>query len=77
MTLMNYSYQVVTLRFLTDELGFDDQKTCREFLEARLDKNLIQEREDRQFRVNLRAAASHLESLRAAIARKIDIKGQL
>lgn len=76
--LANFSrgYQNVTLRFLTDELGFDDHATCREFLEARLGKDLIKEQGDHQFQVNIRAAAGQLETLRAA-ASKVDIKGQL
>ncbi|KAH7350254.1 SAC3/GANP/Nin1/mts3/eIF-3 p25 family-domain-containing protein [Pyrenochaeta sp. MPI-SDFR-AT-0127] len=70
-------YANVTLRFLTDELGFDNDETCREFLESHGAQNIIEAKDGNQFRVKIREAASHFESLRAAAFSKVDIKGQI
>ncbi|KAF1843584.1 uncharacterized protein K460DRAFT_148016 [Cucurbitaria berberidis CBS 394.84] len=70
-------YSNVTLRFLTDELGFDNDETCREFLESHGAQSIIEEKDGNQFRVKIREAASHFESLRAAAFSKVDIKGQI
>ncbi len=75
--LTRHSYTHVTLRFLTDELGFDNDDICREFLESHGAQNIIEEREDKQFRVKIREAAFHFETLRAAAFSKVDIKGQI
>lgn len=74
-------YANVTLRFLTDELGFDNDETCREFLASHGAQNIIEEKTDEKngvhLRVKLRDAAPLFESLRAAAFRKVDIKGQI
>ena len=75
------SYISITLRFLTDELAFDNDEACREFLESHGAQNIIEEKFDekvgKQYRVKIREAAAHLEQLRAAAFRKVDIKGQI
>ncbi|KAH8729081.1 SAC3/GANP/Nin1/mts3/eIF-3 p25 family-domain-containing protein [Phaeosphaeriaceae sp. PMI808] len=74
-------YANVTLRFLTDELGFDNDDTCRDFLESHGAQNAIEkkigETNSFQYRVKVREAAAAFESLRAAAFRKVDIKGQI
>ncbi|KAF1942130.1 hypothetical protein EJ02DRAFT_346140 [Clathrospora elynae] len=74
---MSRGYANVTLRFLTDELGFDNDEICREFLESHGAQNIIEDKGDNQYRVRLREAASQFESLRAAAFSKVDIKGQI
>jgi hypothetical protein len=69
-----HRYANVTLRFLTDELGFDNDDICREFLESHGAQNIIETQTDR---VKIREAASLFEGLRAAAFRKVDIKGQI
>lgn len=75
------SYISITLRFLTDELGFDNDEVCREFLESHGAQNIIEEKFDekngKQFRVKIREATTHFEQLRAAAFSKVDIKGQI
>ena len=66
----------MTLRFLTDELGFENDEACRDFLETHGAQNII-EAKDGQFRVKIREAAAHFEGLRAAAYSKVDIKGQI
>jgi hypothetical protein len=68
-----YRYANVTLRFLTDELGFDNDDICREFLSSHGAQNIIEQTD----RVKIREAASLFEGLRAAAFRKVDIKGQI
>jgi len=79
--LTSNSYINITLRFLTDELGFDNDEVCREFLESHGAQNIIEERFDekngKQYRVKIREAAAQLEQLRAAAFSKVDIKGQI
>lgn len=75
--LTSCRYVNVTLRFLTDELGFDNDEICREFLEAHGAQNVIEDKGDGQYRVRIREAASQFESLRAAAFSKVDIKGQI
>jgi hypothetical protein len=74
-------YANVTLRFLTDELGFENDETCREFLESHGAQTIIEEKRDEnnvtQFRVRIRDAATLFEGLRASAFRKVDIKGQI
>lgn len=70
-------YSVVTLRFLTDELGFENDETCRDFLEAHGAQNIIEDKGNNEFRVKVREAAAHFEGLRAAAFSKVDIKGQI
>ena len=76
-SLTGHRYVNVTLRFLTDELGFDNDETCREFLETHGAQNVIEDRGDHQYRVKIREAASQIEGLRAAAFSKVDIKGQI
>ena len=75
------SYISITLRFLTDELGFDNDEVCREFLESHGALNIIEEKFDqnagKQYRVKIREAAAHFEQLRAAAFNKVDSRGQL
>ncbi|KAL6703859.1 hypothetical protein ACN47E_008993 [Coniothyrium glycines] len=70
-------YVHVPLRFLTDELGFDNDDICREFLESHGAQNAIDATNGNQFRVQVREAAAHFEKLRAAAFSKVDIKGQI
>jgi hypothetical protein len=70
-------YVNVSLRFLTDELGFDNDESCREFLETHGAQNVIEDKGDGQYRVRIREVASQIESLRAAAFSKVDIKGQI
>ncbi|KAF1834068.1 hypothetical protein BDW02DRAFT_353953 [Decorospora gaudefroyi] len=70
-------YLVVSLRFLTDELGFDNDETCREFIESHGGQNIVEDKGDHQYRVKVREAASQFDSLRAAAFSKVDIKGQI
>jgi hypothetical protein len=71
----------VTLRFITDELGFDHDGDCRAFLEDHGAKNLLEEKVGAdgatQVRVNMKGAAALFESLRSAAFRTVDIKGQI
>jgi hypothetical protein len=71
--LTTCSYANVTLRFLTDELGFESDESCREFLESHGAQSII----DNTGRVKIREAATLFEGLRAAAFRKVDIKGQI
>lgn len=79
--LTSRRYANVTLRFLTDELGFDNDDTCREFIESHGAQNIIEQKPDQdngvQYRVKIREAAALFESLRATAFRKVDIKGQI
>ncbi|KAH9877085.1 hypothetical protein IAQ61_002448 [Plenodomus lingam] len=70
-------YSNVALRFLTDELGFESDETCREFIECHGAQNIIEQKDGNPARVKVREAASHFESLRAAAFSKVDIKGQI
>jgi hypothetical protein len=70
-------YMSVSLRFLTDELGFDNDESCREFLETHGAQNVIEDQGNHQYRVKLRDVAGQIESLRAAAFSKVDIKGQI
>jgi hypothetical protein len=67
-------YANVTLRFLTDELGFDNDDICREFLKSHGAQSIIDNQTDR---VKVREAAALFDSLRASAFRKVDIKGQI
>ncbi|KAI8931167.1 hypothetical protein NX059_011520 [Plenodomus lindquistii] len=70
-------YSTVALRFLTDELGFDNDETCRDFLESHGAQNIIEQKDGNPARVKVREAASHFDALRAAAFSKVDIKGQI
>ncbi|KAF2242900.1 hypothetical protein BU26DRAFT_570328 [Trematosphaeria pertusa] len=75
------AYTNVAQRFLTDELGFENDDACREFLDSHGAQHIIDEKVDeqgaRQFRVKVREGAAVFESLRAAAFSKVDIKGQI
>lgn len=75
------SYISITLRFLTDELAFDNDEACREFLGSHGAHSIIEEKFDaktgRQYRVKIREAAAQFEQLRAGAFSKVDIKGQI
>jgi len=70
-------YSSVALRFLTDELGFETDETCREFLASHGGQGLIEQKEGHPARVRVREGASHFESRRSLAFSKVDIKGQL
>lgn len=78
---MSRAYVSIALRFLTDELAFDNDGACREFLESHGAQHLIEKKPDEkgghQLRVKLREAAAGFEQLRAAAFSKVDIKGQI
>ena len=67
-------YANVTLRFLTDELGFENDDSCREFLDSHGAQSVMDKHTGR---VKVREAATLFEGLRAAAFRKVDIKGQI
>jgi hypothetical protein len=79
--LTDVRYANVTLRFLTDELGFENDETCRDFLESHGAQNMIEEKRDEKnvphVRVKIRDAATLFENLRASAFHKVDIKGQI
>jgi hypothetical protein len=72
---------IVALRFLTDELSFDSDDACREFLESHGAQHIIEEKTDdvgaRTLRVKVKEAAGVFEGLRQAAFSKVDIKGQI
>jgi nitrous oxide reductase accessory protein NosL len=67
----------VTLRFLTDELAFENDEECREFIESHGGQNITQDKGDNQYVVKVRQAASDFDNLRASMYSKVDIKGQI
>lgn len=72
----------VPLRFLTNELSFENEDACREFIQSAVDpQNLFEAKLDDQgrghIRVKVKEAANVFEQLRASAFRKVDIKGQL
>ncbi|RMZ73578.1 sac3 ganp domain [Pyrenophora seminiperda CCB06] len=76
MANISRGYVTVSLRFLTDELGFDNDATCREFLESHGAQGAI-EYKDKQLHVKLRDVVQLFEKRRAAAFSKVDIKGQI
>src|SRR4051794_28769447 len=71
----------VALRFLTDELGFDSDEDCTDFLTSHGAQHLIEtkinDKNERQTRVKVKEGAGLFESLRTAAFSKVDIKGQI
>jgi hypothetical protein len=69
------------LRFLTDELSFETDDACREFLESKGAQHFFEERCDdmggRMIRVKVKEAAGIFEGLRQAAFSRVDIKGQI
>ncbi|KAJ4291813.1 hypothetical protein N0V90_009708 [Kalmusia sp. IMI 367209] len=74
------AYMNVALRFLTDELSFENDNVCREFLESHGAQDAIEKKIDEhggsQLRVKVKEAASIFENLRQAAFARVDIKGQ-
>lgn len=73
-------YMSVALRFLTDELGFESDGECRQFLNDHGAENIIEEKTDKNgatLRVRVKEGAANFERLRAAAFSKVDIKGQI
>ncbi|KAF2113387.1 SAC3/GANP/Nin1/mts3/eIF-3 p25 family-domain-containing protein [Lophiotrema nucula] len=75
------AYVTVALRFLTDELGFDSDNDCIEFLTSHGAENLVEQKtndkNESQLRVKIKEGAGLFDSLRAAAFSKVDIKGQI
>lgn len=74
---LSRGYLTVALRFLTDELGFENDEACREFLASHGAQMLVEQKEGQAARVNVREGAPHFERLRGEAFSKVDIKGQL
>ncbi|KAF2196072.1 hypothetical protein GQ43DRAFT_278521 [Delitschia confertaspora ATCC 74209] len=70
------AYMSVTLRFLSDELGFESDPECAEFLQSRGAEQLFQSTES-GYRVNIGQGKALFDQLRAAAFSKVDIKGQI
>ena len=70
-------YITVTLKFLTNELGFENESDCREFLESHGVARVIDTTNSAQVRVRVKEGATVFEELRAAAFKSIDIKGQI
>ncbi|KAF2275616.1 uncharacterized protein EI97DRAFT_474943 [Westerdykella ornata] len=73
-------YISVPLRFVTDELGFENDKECEQFLQEHSAHHLVEEkRSDQtvQMRVRVKEGATLFEQLRAAAFSRVDIKGQI
>jgi hypothetical protein len=82
MALLTMSrYIKVALRFLTDELGFENDTEFRQFLEECGAQHLVEEYEGdngkTQFRVRVKEGAALFEQRRAAAFARVDIKGQI
>jgi hypothetical protein len=75
------AYQSVALRFLTDELGFEDDNECHQFLEDHEAKGLVEEKPDAnngvQLRVRIKEGAGIFEGARMRAFSKVDLKGQI
>jgi len=70
----------VALRFLTDELGFENDDDCRQFLQDHGAQSLVEEKATEngaQLRVRVKEGASLFENLRTAAFSKVDLKGQI
>ncbi|KAF2180479.1 hypothetical protein K469DRAFT_591978 [Zopfia rhizophila CBS 207.26] len=71
------AYMTVQLRFITDELGFDSDADCFEFLRSHGAQYLVIHAEGEPARVNVKDAKNLFEQLRAAAFKTVDIKGQI
>ena len=71
----------VALRFLTDELGFENDDDCRQFINEQAEKDLIDEKTDAnnvvQLRVRIKEGAGKFDAKRQAAFKTVDIKGQI
>jgi hypothetical protein len=79
---LTYSrYIHVPLRFLTDELAFENNSECRQFLEECGAQHLVEEitsdTSKKQLRVQVKQGAALFEQRRAAAFSRVDIKGQI
>ncbi|KAF2877410.1 SAC3/GANP/Nin1/mts3/eIF-3 p25 family-domain-containing protein [Massariosphaeria phaeospora] len=76
----SHAYMSVALRFLTDELAFESDDACREFLESHgVAQYIVEDSVDDQLelRVKVKEARRVFEQLRAAAFSIVDIKGQI
>jgi hypothetical protein len=71
----------VALRFLTDELGFENDVECGQFLQDHGAQHLVEEKASdqgkTQLRVRVKEGAALFEQLRASAFSRVDIKGQI
>lgn len=68
----------VALRFLTEELGFEDDEECCQFLRDHEALHLVDTKtSERAARVRVKEGAAIFEQLRAGAFSKVDIKGQI
>ena len=78
--LTQHRYQHVTMRFLTDELAFESDIACLEFLKNHDAEHLVDGTANNSdmtlVRVKVKEGAALFEQLRQAFS-KIDIKGQI
>jgi hypothetical protein len=72
--LTSCRYIAVTMRFLTDELAFENESECRAFLESHGALHII---DDTSGRVKVKEGSSIFERLRSSAFSKVDIKGQI
>ena len=61
------------IRFLADELGFEGDQDCIDFMKGR---GIELKMEDRKFKFDTKAALPIFEALKASLT-KVDLKGQL
>ncbi|KAF1960526.1 hypothetical protein CC80DRAFT_513383 [Byssothecium circinans] len=75
------AYMTVALRFLTDELSFDNDDACREFLISIGAQHLFDQKTDEngklQTRIKMKEGSALFDGLRQTAFRKVDIKGQI
>lgn len=72
------AYMTVPLRFLTEELGFEDDEECCQFLQDHEALHLMENKTpERAARVRIKEGAAIFEQLRAGAFSKVDIKGQI
>ncbi|KAF2748810.1 hypothetical protein M011DRAFT_400295 [Sporormia fimetaria CBS 119925] len=74
------AYHHVFVRFLTNELGFENDEECLQFLRDHGAQHLIEEKETDngpKMRVRVKEAMALFDQLRAAAFSKVDLKGQI
>lgn len=67
----------VTLRFITEELGFESDADAAQFVYDYKGGPLLEERADGNIQFLTGKAGSTFETARAQAFRKVDIKGQI
>jgi hypothetical protein len=72
--LTSCRYVAVTMRFLTDELAFENESECRVFLESHGVAHIV---DGTSGRVKVKEGSSIFEQLRSSAFSKVDIKGQI